>query len=27
MRRSGKDEDEAMRALTALVKDKFGEKE
>jgi phosphocarrier protein HPr len=27
LRISGKDEDEAMRALTALVKDKFGEKE
>jgi len=24
---SGKDEEEAMKALTALVKDKFGEKE
>ena len=27
LRVSGKDEDEAMKALTALVKDKFGEKE
>jgi phosphocarrier protein HPr len=27
LRISGKDEDEAVRALTALVKDKFGEKE
>jgi len=27
LRISGKDEDEAMRALTALIKDKFGEKE
>jgi phosphocarrier protein HPr len=27
LRVSGKDEDDAMKALTALVKDKFGEKE
>jgi phosphotransferase system HPr (HPr) family protein len=27
LRVSGKDQEEAMRALTALVKDKFGEKE
>jgi len=27
LRVSGKDEEEAMKALTALVKDKFGEKE
>lgn len=27
LRISGKDEDEAMKALTALIKDKFGEKE
>jgi phosphotransferase system HPr (HPr) family protein len=27
LRVSGKDEDEAMKALTELVKDKFGEKE
>jgi phosphocarrier protein len=27
LRVSGKDEDEAMKALTALIKDKFGEKE
>lgn len=27
LRVSGKDEDEAVKALTALVKDKFGEKE
>ncbi len=27
LRISGKDEEEAMKALTALVKDKFGEKE
>jgi phosphocarrier protein len=27
LRVAGKDEDEAMKALTALVKDKFGEKE
>ena len=27
LRVSGKDQEEAMKALTALVKDKFGEKE
>jgi len=27
LRVSGKDQDEAMKALTALIKDKFGEKE
>jgi phosphocarrier protein HPr len=27
LRVSGKDEEEAMKALTALVKDKFGERE
>jgi phosphocarrier protein HPr len=27
LRVSGKDEEEAMKALTALIKDKFGEKE
>jgi phosphocarrier protein HPr len=27
LRVSGKDEDEAMKALMALIKDKFGEKE
>ena len=27
LRVSGKDEDEAIKALTALIKDKFGEKE
>ncbi|OGD29046.1 MAG: phosphocarrier protein HPr [Candidatus Aminicenantes bacterium RBG_19FT_COMBO_59_29] len=27
LRASGKDEDEAIKALTALIKDKFGEKE
>jgi phosphocarrier protein len=27
LRISGKDEDEAIKALTALVRDKFGEKE
>ncbi len=27
LRISGKDEDEAMKALSALIKDKFGEKE
>jgi phosphocarrier protein len=27
LRVSGKDQDEAMKALTVLVKDKFGEKE
>jgi phosphotransferase system HPr (HPr) family protein len=27
LRISGKDQDESMKALTALIKDKFGEKE
>jgi phosphotransferase system HPr-like phosphotransfer protein len=27
LRISGKDEDEAMKALSTLIKDKFGEKE